>query len=255
MCPPGYFLKNCSTKCRFPNYGEQCQSVCQCPIVSCHFATGCHQHVLTYTDSTKGEIAQQKTFSLTVTVSYRTKGYSVSADISDNEATQMTHLSTEIDLFKKDFLVHVVQIVLSFIGIFVIVFTIFVIAYIYLKCFRKKANESEFDKHQTEAQYTSLRFSAVGPESRTQPRSREQDNTDCTYLTPVFRDRANSDICQLDENADIVQETSFKRHQNRDEPADESNSTPDAGLANVYIEIAQDNTENSILVGAFHGDI
>lgn len=167
----------------------------------------------------------------------------------------MTHLSTEIDLFKKDFLVHVVQIVLSFIGIFVIVFTIFVIAYIYLKCFRKKANESEFDKHQTEAQYTSLRFSAVGPESRTQPRSREQDNTDCTYLTPVFRDRANSDICQLDENADIVQETSFKRHQNRDEPADESNSTPDAGLANVYIEIAQDNTENSILVGAFHGDI
>lgn len=33
-----------------PNYGEECQSVCQCPSVYCHFATGCPQHDYASTD-------------------------------------------------------------------------------------------------------------------------------------------------------------------------------------------------------------
>lgn len=157
----------------------------------------------------------------------------------------MTYLPTEIDLFKNDFFVRVAQIIVSFIGLFVIVFTIFVTAYIYLKCFRKTTNEGEINKHQKKARYKSLSFTAVGPESQTQSVPREQDSTDCLYLTPVFRGRANSETCHSDENI----ETSF---QNRIKPANKSNSIPDAGLENVYIEITQDNFETSSSDGAFH---
>lgn len=42
-CPIGYFLNNCSKVCSPPNYGEDCQFICQCPYTDCHFATGCPQ--------------------------------------------------------------------------------------------------------------------------------------------------------------------------------------------------------------------
>nr|XP_034321958.1 uncharacterized protein LOC117688233 [Crassostrea gigas] len=256
-CPLGYYLNNCLTKCSAPTYGEGCQSVCQCPIVSCHFATGCPQHDYTYTSFAGGDTARKTTFSLKVTtlnltVSYRTNGHAFSADVSNNEVTKMTYLPTDTDLFKNDFFVQVVQIILSFIGIFVVVFTIFVFAYIYLKCFRKKTNEGEINKYRKNAQYKSLRFSSGGPESQTQPGPQEVDSQVCTYLTPVCKDKANSDICHSYENVEIVQETSFQRQQNRYKPANESSSTPDAGLANVYSEINQDNMESSSLDGAFN---
>lgn len=91
--------------------------------------------------------------------------------------------------------------------IFVVVFTIFVIAYIYLKCFGKKPNEGEINKHLKKAQYKSLRFSSEGLESQTQPGPQDVDSQDCTYLTPVSKDKANSDICHSYENVEIIQET------------------------------------------------
>lgn len=174
------------------------------------------------------------------TASHRTEGHAFSADVKNDDVTQMTYLPTEFDLLKNDFLVHVVQIIVSLIGLFVIVFTIFVITYIYIKCFRKTTNEGEINEHQNGAQYKSLSFSAVEPESQTQPGLQEQDSTDCTYLTPVFSDRTSCDNCHSDENIDIVQETSFKTQQSRHTPANESNSTAGAGSTNVYIEITQD---------------
>lgn len=164
----------------------------------------------------------------------------------------MTYLPTEIDLFKNDFFIHVVQIIVSFIGVFVIVFTIYVIAFIYIKCFRKTTNEGEINENQNEAQYKSLSFSGVGPEGQTQSAPQEEDSPDFAYLTPVFGDRANSDTCNSDKNVEIIQETSFEGQQNRCKPTNESNSTLDAGLANVYIEITQENFENSSLDGVFH---
>lgn len=72
-------------------------------------------------------------------------------------------------------------------------------------------------------------------------------------LTPAFRDKENSDTCHSDENVEImVQETSFKRQQNRHKPANESNSISDAGLSNVYIEITHDNMESSCWYCASH---
>lgn len=41
-CPTGYHGKHCSRKCS-PTFGEDCQSVCQCPNVECHFVSGCYK--------------------------------------------------------------------------------------------------------------------------------------------------------------------------------------------------------------------
>lgn len=210
-----------------------------------------------FIDSTRGDTDQQTTFSLTVTTSnlpasYTTKGHAFSTDIMNNDVTQMTYLPTENDLFKNEFFIHVIQIIVSFIGVFVIVFTIFVIAYIYTKCFRKTTNQGQTNINQSGAQYKSLSFNGVGPESETQPGPQEEDSADCTYLTPVFGDKAYSDTSNSDKNVESIQETSFNGQQNLRKPTNESNSTPDAGLANVYIEITQDNFESPSLNGVFH---
>lgn len=173
-----------------------------------------------------------------------TKGHAFSTDVMNNDVTQMTYLPTDNDLFKNDFFIHVMQIIVSFIGVFVIVFTIFVIAYIYTKCFRKTTTQGETNENQCGAQYKSLSFIGVGPESETQPEPQEEDRADLTYLTPLFGDRANSDTSNSDKNVESIQETSYNDQQNLRKPTNESNSNPDAGLANVYIEITQDNFES-----------
>lgn len=84
----------------------------------------------------------------------------------------------------------------------------------------------------------------MGPESETQPEPQEEDRADLTYLTPLFGDRANSNTSNSDKNVESIQETSYNDQQNLRKPTNESNSNPDAGLANVYIEITQDNFES-----------
>lgn len=74
----------------------------------------------------------------------------------------MTNIPTEIDLFKNDFFVRIFQIIVSFIGVFVIVFTIFVITYIYMKCCRKITNEVEIEVRK-EAQYKALSLMQLNP--------------------------------------------------------------------------------------------
>ncbi|XP_062577923.1 uncharacterized protein LOC134239796 [Saccostrea cucullata] len=40
-CRPGYFDLNCSKKCGYPTYGEQCQKICRCTRTQCNFSHGC----------------------------------------------------------------------------------------------------------------------------------------------------------------------------------------------------------------------
>lgn len=188
--------------------------------------------------------AQNKTFSLTVTtplftVSYTTEGRGLSSSVKKLDVTQ----TTEIGLFKNDFLVHAVQVILSLIGVFVIVFTIFVITYIYFKCFRKTTNDGEMKGKYLKAQYNSLSFDANDTESRIQPEQVEQVSTDCTYLTPVYRRSNNNDTSSSDEIVEIFKERPISRQKNCHKPSDESNFTLDAEPTNVYIEILQDNVE------------
>uniref|UniRef100_A0A8W8JB63 Uncharacterized protein n=1 Tax=Magallana gigas TaxID=29159 RepID=A0A8W8JB63_MAGGI len=40
-CNVGFFGINCSIPCRYPSYGNKCQSLCNCLEIDCHPATGC----------------------------------------------------------------------------------------------------------------------------------------------------------------------------------------------------------------------
>ncbi|XP_078309703.1 uncharacterized protein LOC144618057 [Crassostrea virginica] len=40
-CPAGFFGKNCSSLCSYPNYGILCKEECGCSNSSCHHAYGC----------------------------------------------------------------------------------------------------------------------------------------------------------------------------------------------------------------------
>lgn len=40
-CAIGYQGNDCTNKCVYPTYGEDCQSICQCSDDDCHFSSGC----------------------------------------------------------------------------------------------------------------------------------------------------------------------------------------------------------------------
>lgn len=42
----GYFGLNCDIPCRFPSYGESCQSECGCEKQQCNHITGCESIVI-----------------------------------------------------------------------------------------------------------------------------------------------------------------------------------------------------------------
>lgn len=203
--------------------------------------------------STGGDTFQRTTFALTVTALFlkvsnttESNDFDFSTGFNKHDVTQMKHLPTETDLFKNGFLVHVVQVIMSFIGAFVIVFTIFVITYIYFKCFRKTSNEDKIKEKNLKAQYKSLRFGPDDHESRIQPEPEEQVSTECTYLTPVFRRSDNCDTNCSDEIVEIFEETPdrlLNGQKNFHKPTNESNVLPDAEPTNVYIEISQDKME------------
>lgn len=40
-CSPGYVGSDCTEQCRHPNYGTDCQGLCNCSKEFCDIATGC----------------------------------------------------------------------------------------------------------------------------------------------------------------------------------------------------------------------
>ncbi|XP_078315069.1 uncharacterized protein LOC111104900 [Crassostrea virginica] len=42
-CMSGYYGPNCSSKCRYPNYGLACQLSCNCSEDHCHYIMGCRK--------------------------------------------------------------------------------------------------------------------------------------------------------------------------------------------------------------------
>ena len=41
-CPNGFYGVKCRDQCRYPNYGEQCQSLCACESQLCNHISGCN---------------------------------------------------------------------------------------------------------------------------------------------------------------------------------------------------------------------
>lgn len=52
-CPVGYYSENCSEKCMYPSYGEECQGECHCSQPMCNFITGCSDSSSKFTCNAK----------------------------------------------------------------------------------------------------------------------------------------------------------------------------------------------------------
>lgn len=166
----------------------------------------------------------------------------ISSPSVKNGLSTSTHKSSEStreilpqnnDLLKNN-------IVISLLGIFVLFFSVFVISYNYLKCFRKKSITSVINASESQAQYKSLNIGLIEPENMVQPappRRTEMDSS--AYLLPVFsRNEVSEFEIKLESDKPILDTTV---HSNRHE----LDSLTDNVQDHVYIEITKDNTENS----------
>lgn len=83
-------------------------------------------------------------------------------------------------------------------GVFVLFFSVFVIAYIFFKCFQTKTNSSKTKETVLQAQYQAL--NPVEPESTVYTVQHRRSNVDSAYLSPVFSCNERSDTLGLQEN-------------------------------------------------------
>lgn len=102
------------------------------------------------------------------------------------------------DLIKDN---SVVRVIISLIGVFVFFFAIFVLTYIYFKCFRKTtAVSGRAKENEWQAQYKSLNFDELEPQIPLHSETQEMVNTDFTYLTPVLSLNDNQESRGTGEN-------------------------------------------------------
>lgn len=97
--------------------------------------------------------------------------------------TTLTVYPRDIDLFKNNFVVHVI---ISFIGVFIFFFAICVLTYVFFKCCPPKNYRSGIEENKLQTRYNSLHFVAEEPEPILNVQDQNQENEDFTYLTPVF---------------------------------------------------------------------
>lgn len=127
-------------------------------------------------------------------------------------------------------------------------FSVFVTAYIYLKCFRKRSYESRIKETEWQAMYQSLNREAVDTQSATYPEQR-RFNVNSVYLSPVFSrnesietphgSRENDMRLQINE---VLQEISIdSQGYNSSITENEPNFLNDQ-VNHIYVEIAEDNT-------------
>lgn len=171
---------------------------------------------------------------------YFIDGNDYSTDFYKHDIIPITNLPTNIDLFRNDFLVYLVT---GLVCVFVLFFSIFVVTYVYFKCFQTKTHQCQTEKNDLQAQYKSLSFSADQNESLAQPGPMEQMSTSCTYLTPMFRRSDDGSTNHSIENEETFQEIPSNRQQICNEATTALYMTPENVSTHVYIEITQDNIE------------
>lgn len=109
----------------------------------------------------------------------------------------MKYMPTDINLFQNSFIIYIVQVAVSLVGVFVFFFVVCVLTNIYFKCFRGKIESSKTKESKLQAgNVKSLRIEANDNESRIHP---EQDNMNAhaMYLTPVSKDSKRNDFVVL----------------------------------------------------------
>lgn len=149
------------------------------------------------------------------------------------------------------------SVALSLFGIFVLFFSVFVIAYIYLKCFRRELNAKSNKNTDWQAKYRSLSLDTRQPLGTAYEEPQEQlIVTDSTYLSPVFSRNGGNEISRLQINDmridsnDVSRETMGSGHSLSHVPTyieNEANSSLelDQRTYHIYTEIAENGTESS----------
>lgn len=166
-----------------------------------------------FTGSTKAYSTQFLTTLSTIVMLNKTVYFSpVTTDfpksttkISDTTKDNYSHKNS--DLLKN-------SLVITFFGIFVMICSIFVIAYIYFKCLKKNHNTSGINQNEVQAHYKLLNIAAPETQSSDYLEQRIQLDADPTYLSPVFSHTESSQIpgfqgneSRLDSNEDLEEPT------------------------------------------------
>lgn len=180
-----------------------------------------------------------------------TRTYSISKEFSSppviTDLSTRTHKHTEstrenlpknYDLLKNN-------IVISLLGIFVFFSSIFVISYIYLKCFRNKPITSVANAIGSQAHYKALNFNLIEPENTGQSTSSRQTEMDSAYLLPVFTRNEDSEVeIKLESDKPIVDNTNHRFETTNRHKLD---WTTGSAHDHVYIEINnEDNTDTTV---------
>lgn len=138
--------------------------------------------------------------------------------------------------------------VIGFAGFFVVSFFIFVLTYMYFKCFRKATQTIQIQENEALSQYKSLNFDQVELQSlvHPEPQSRLTTTADSMYLSPVFSRNESSEQRRSSKHDNILQETSLPGQKiglGTLKIQKEQNLSEVDVQANVYIEINEDRTE------------
>lgn len=157
-------------------------------------------------------------------------------DANHFDDTTLSNMHTDFDLLKNN-------VVISFIGVFAISFTIFVLAYIFFKCYRKTAHANRTKENETQAQYKLVRIEA---EEHGKTAYRDLDvqlDTESSYLSPVFRNTNDrNEVQRVSENGLTIE--NYANLRTEEEPLNidnETNSFRDDETKHVYLEITKSN--------------
>lgn len=155
-------------------------------------------------------------------------------DASHFDDTTLSNMHTDFDLLKNN-------VVIGFIGVFAISFTIFVLAYIFFKCFRKTTHANRPKENENQGQYKLVRIETE-EHGKTAYRDLEVHlDAETSYLSPVFRNTNDRDNTQrLSENEIRIE--NFANLRTNEEPSNRDNETNifrDDETKHVYLEITR----------------
>lgn len=155
-------------------------------------------------------------------------------DTSYFDDTTLSDIPTNFDLLKNN-------VVISFIGVFAISFTIFVLAYIFFKCFRKTTHANGTRESEKQAQNELEKIEAEENDNTAYRDLDVQLDTESSYLSPVFRNTNDHDDTQRLSEIDIRIEN-YANLNTDEEPTNRDNETNiirDDETKHVYLEITR----------------
>lgn len=158
-----------------------------------------------------------------------------------------TNFPKDTEWFTNSF---VVYIAISLIGVFVFFFAIFVLTYLYIKCFRNTTNTRELKENDMQAQYKPLVFETVVPQIPLHPEPQERVNAE--YLTPVFscndcrESREYGANETRNENENLLESQCYGQRDSLETSSiqNEPYIAHADVQGHVYFEIKEDNTES-----------